>query len=605
VVAVRVALVGPPNAGKSTLFNTMTGARQRVASWPGTTVELAAGTLTRGDLRVDVADLPGTYTLTPYSEDERVTAEALRSDAPDVVVAVVPATALEQGLFLTLELLEQHPCAVVALTKLDAARARGDTVDPAALASRLSVDVVPLRPGDRADARQVVDAVAAAAAGHPHPPRCRTPGDEIARADARYSQVRDIATAAATASGRSTDRRTQLLDRLLLHPVAGYASLAAVVFGTFWLVFRVSAPLSVALQSAVTLVREAADVVLAAAGAPGWLRGLIGDGVLSGAGAVVSLVPYLAVFLAALAALDASGYLARATVLGDRLLGAAGLHGRSLFALVTAFGCNVPALTGTRGLDHRGDRLVTALVVPFVPCQARLGTVALLAGALFGAHAGPIVFGLVALSLAVVAAVALAYRHAPPLRATPSPLLLELPAYAVPRVRAMVWAAALGVVRFLRRLGTLMVVGSTLVWVLTAVPVGPPDRSLAAWLGGMVAHAAAPLGFDWRLVVALLAGFVAKEATLSTLGVLYGLGASTTATPALGDALRAALTPDVALAFLVVYVLYVPCLATVGQLRRELGAARWAVLAIAVNVAVALGLGIAVRGAALAVGLGS
>lgn len=639
---VQLALVGPPNAGKTTLFNALTGARQRVANWPGTTVEVARGATEHverasGDdadrqgadrqgadrQPVAVVDLPGARSLTPYAEDERVTAEALAAEPPDTAVVVVPAVALESGIFLALEVLEAHPHVVVAVTKMDMAVARGDAVDLDALSRELGVPVVAAGRGmepsallaaavrqARSPAPAESTELADSTAGHV--PAAVPVGVEAALAaiDARYDRARQIAESVAVRAGEPADRRTLRLDRVALHPVGGPVVLALVLAAVFGATFQIAAPMSNALAWAVSLAHRGLVTGLVAVHAPGWLQGLLADAVLGGVGAVVSLVPYLAVFLVATTVLEDSGYLARAAVLADRAAQAAGLHGRSLFPLVTAFGCNVPALTATRALEHRRDRLVTGLVLPFIPCQARLASAAVLTGAFFGAAGGPVLLGLVVLSVLVAGGVALAYRRTPGLNGPPAPLLLELPPYVVPRWRDVgidVWH---GVTGFLHRIGRVLMTGTVVVWVLLAVPAGPASATLAGRIGGFIAPALAPLGFDWRLVVALLGGLVAKEATLATLGVLYGAGGAAVAgtavvgTGALSATLAGAITPDVGLAFLVVYLLYVPCVATIGQMSRELGGARWAIIGVAVNLGTALLLGTAVRQLALLVGIG-
>jgi ferrous iron transport protein B len=576
-------------------------------------------------------DLPGAHSLTPYGEDERVTAEALAADPPDVAVVVVPAVALESGIFLALEVLDTHPRVLVALTKLDVAESRGDLVDASGLAEQLGVPVVAA--GRGADPVAVIGPILDLAATHRpdgavEPPGPLGSGDrtdpaagadesvrgdrvaaQLAAVDARYERARAVAGAVAVRSDEPADRRTLRLDRLALHPVAGPVLLAVVLAVVFGATFQVAAPLSDGLAWLVERAHAGLVAGLVSLGAPTWVQGLLADAVLGGIGAVVALVPYLAVFLAATTILEDSGYLARAAVLADRAAQAAGLHGRSLFPLVTAFGCNVPALTATRAMEHRRDRIVTGLVVPFIPCQARLASAAVLTGAFFGAAGGPVLLGLVLLSVLVAGAVALAYRRAPGLRGEAAPLLLELPPYVMPSWRSVALRVWHGSVDFLRRIGRVLLTGTVVVWVLLAVPAGAPEQTIAGRIGGLLAPALAPLGFDWRLVVALLGGLVAKEATLATLGVLYGAGAglagaAAAGTGALGATLAGAITPDVGLAFLVVYLLYVPCVATIGQMSRELGGARWATLGVAVNLATALVAGTVVRQLALAVGLG-
>ncbi len=687
--SLKVALVGNPNVGKTTLFNSLTGLRQHTANWPGTTVELATGSARHVDLSLLLTDLPGVYGLTAHAEDEWVTRRFLLGEKPDVVVLVVDASCLERNLFLVTETTELFERVVVALNKVDVAAARGMTVDAERLAARLGVPIVPvmaqrgegvpelletigrvasldvavpparltfspeleaaiatverriaedastdaparwtalrLLQGDR-EVLERVDLVPAEASIAQAAATCcagpaatfeARPADasqaprlldgvvdpradlELEVADRRYGWVHTISAECVRSESADLPPLTARLDDVLLHPLLGYLSMAVIFAAVFWASFQASAPLSEAVAGAIGWAGDAVQTVLVSAEAPDWLRSLLVDGVLAGIGAVLSFVPYMALFFAAISALESSGYMARASLLGDRFMQAVGLHGRSLFPLVSAFGCNVPALSATKAMESQRDRFVTCLVIPFVPCNARLGVMAIMAGAFFGGGLGGLVMlGLILISLVVVAAAALLYRGTL-LPSDPAPLLLELPPCALPRWQDVLIPAAMRVWAFVSRIWRFLLPATVVVWALTYFPAGSaPEESLAGTLGGWLAVPGQLLGFDWRLMLAILFGFVAKETTLDTLGIVYGMSDSGPLT----GALAASTSPLVGLAFLVVYMLYVPCLATVIQMRREMGSYRWVALGIAINVGTAFALGFAVEWAGVLLG---
>lgn len=677
----RVALLGNANAGKTALFNRLTGRNQHVANWPGTTVEYITGRVHYAGQALLLTDLPGIQGFSAYAEDERVTLRFLLRETPDVVVLVADAARLERSLFLALETLEFCPRTVIALNKLDVARARGLTIDAEGLAARLGVPVIPIaahrgeglnallaavvalgsgdlvasplaaRYGPELEQAAATIAARVGGGGAGPPPRwtalrllqgddevlervcgadrvwapaltagghgggtgparpvdgvlngwaARAPEFALEVADARYTQVRQLVQAQLRRDTPARPDWTARLDALALHPLVGPLWLAVAVAGLFWVVFQAGAALSGAI--AALLARGSAWLAdrLATAGVAAWATSLVVDGVVAGMGAVLAFVPNMFLFFAAMAFVEATGYMARAALLADRVMQALGLHGKSLFPLVSAFGCNVPALTATRAVENRRDRLITGLVIPFIPCSARLGVIAVLAGAFYrGGAAGLAMLGLVIISVLVVAATALTYRRAA-LPVDPAPLLLDLPPYTLPRWRDVLTPALHHCWLFVGRIWRFLLPATVLVWALTFFPVGAaPDASYAALLGGALEPLGRLLGFDWRLMVAIAFGFVAKETTLGTLGVLYGM----TDPGPLGEALAAALPPLVGFTFLVVYMLYVPCLATVVQLRKELGGWSWAALGIVVNVLVAVLLATAIRQAGMLLGL--
>ncbi len=683
----RVVLAGNPNVGKTTLFNALTGRRQEVANWPGTTVDVVTGRVpAQGGVELELVDLPGTYALEAYSQEEQVTRDFLLHQTYDAVIVVVDAARLERNLYLVLELIEYTSKVVVALNMMDAARREGIAVDASLLAERLGVPVVPtvasrssglgrliaastavagrtelqastavthypdamrraelepltrrltalgaalpyrpawvalqLLQGDGEIARTVAalprgrevldfaralaarEAGAATGGGGPQPATgAKTSLEErqeefaLLLADSRYSLIADILGACLRRRRRWRGDRTEAIDRLLLHSLWGYAIMAGVFSAGFWLAFVASAPLSQAIDRVIVRLGKVSAAALGAAGAPGALRSLVLSGIFPGVGAVLSFVPYMAVFFAVYQFLQDTGYMARASLLVDRFMQLIGLHGKGFFALVSAFGCNVPAMAATRVMENPRDRLLANLVIPFIPCNARLGVMAVMTAAFFPGAAGAVaMIGLIAVSLVILALVASLYRHTV-LPTDPAPLVLELPRYHWPSLRTVLLATWHRVWLFLSRIWWFLIWATIAIWALTYFPSGQPlDRSYAAMIGhALAAGVGSHFGFDWRLMVAILFGFVAKETTLSTLGVLYGSGAGY---ESLAHALTGAMTPLVAFTYLVVYMLYVPCLSTVVQMRRESGGWGWAALGVAVNVVVAFAAGLLVE----------
>jgi len=671
----RVALVGNPNVGKTTLFNALTGAHRDVANWPGTTVGLATGMARRAGLPAEIVDLPGTYAIGASSEEERVTRDFVLREPWDAIVAVVDASRLERGLYLVLELLSLTPRVVVALSMADVARRAGLRIDAVALGRALGVEVVPA-PGTRGQglgalleaardaarrtagappadlpqplARDVLlplaDRLRALGPDLPYPAlwaaQAMAGGDhdvlrtvrglpggagiaafaqELGRAwvaqagagvgdagwqeeaaltlaDHRYARVAALIAACVRGTAGHRRRLQARLDDLFLHPVLGYALMGAIFGAAFWLTFSASAPATAYIGQAIAALGRAGPGFLRAIGAPPLLRGLLLDGVLPGVGAVVAFAPYLAAFFLVYGILQDSGYLARASLLADRFLQAIGLHGKGFFALVSAYGCNVPALSATRAIESPRERLLLNLVIPFIPCSARLGTMALITAAFFpGPTGAAVMVGLVAISGVTLAGVTALYRLTC-LRAEAAPLVFELPDYRWPAAGPLLGAAFHRVWGFLSRVALYLLWASALIWALLHLPVGAaPDATWAARLGRALGWAVGRhLGLDGRLMLALLFGFAAKETTLSSLGVLFGAGGT-----ALGRQLALALTPRAAFTFLVVYMLYVPCIATLVQMRRESGGWTYAALGAGVQVAVALAVGLGVAHALL------
>jgi ferrous iron transport protein B len=625
-----VALVGNPNVGKSTLFNALTGARQKVTNAPGTTVELQVGTwrglrtrarAEQSRQRVRLLDLPGTYSLLARSPDERVTADAVAGrgslDAPDLAVVLVEAAALSRSLYLLAQVAQSGQRVVVALTMTDVAAARGIEVDAATLADVLGVPVAAIDPRagrglDRLGAA-VVDALAEGTGTvrgiDPLPAAALLAEDaeaDVDRAAALFDWVEATLAALAPADAAPAPAPVRTLsdrvDRVLLDPWFGIPVFLAVMWAMFQLATTVAGPLIDGVDGLVN--GTLADWVRGWLPGPSWLEGLLVDGVLAGVGTVLSFAPLMALVFLAIAILEDSGYLARAAFVADRAMRAIGLDGRAMLPLVIGFGCNLPALSATRTLPNARSRLLTGLLVPYTSCPARLTVYILLAGIFFPDQAGTAIFAMYVASIALVVLGGLGLRRTLFRDLHREPLVLALPAYQRPRVRALLLSAWSRVASFVTKAGTIIVATLTVVWVLMAVPVTgqhtigdvPVQDSAYGRAAEAIAPVFAPAGFDdWHMSAALATGFVAKEVVVGSFAQSYAVDEPEDPAQAgdLGSRIRATFEESsgghaaaAALAFMVFVLAYTPCLATVGEQRRLYGM-RWTAGAVGVQLAVA------------------
>jgi len=658
---VLVALAGQPNVGKSTVFNLLTGLNQHVGNWPGKTVERKEGAFTLNGTTYRLVDLPGTYSLTANSAEEIVAREFIIRERPDVVVALVDAAILERSLYLVAELLSLPAPVVVGLNMIDVARQEGVEIEPEVLAAALGVPVVPMIATKNVGVRELSETVDRVASGEipytPKPPQIRADHQEVLEeierlivgcvpdpypqdwvalkllegdqevtrmmrsclSDERWEEVHDVLRAhddalVAVAGGRyewigrmvraamtrpkaGQISLTERLDRWATHPLWGLLILAGILGLVFGLTYTVASPLMDFLDTYV--VGGLADLARAAlARAPAWLSGLVVDGVIGGVGSVLTFLPILLIFFAVMGTLEDMGYMARAAYVMDGFMHMMGLHGKSFLPLFLGFGCNVPAVLGTRVIESRRARLLTILLAPLIPCTARMAIVAFIAPAFFGPAATLVSWGLVLLALAVLALSGVLINNLI-FRGQRAAFIMELPLYHLPNWRTiglLVWQRSM---EFVRKAGTLILGVSVVVWALSVMPGGDVEHSYLAAIGRWLEPAGRLMGLDWRLIVALLTSFIAKENSIATLGVLFGAGEG----PGLADVLATTFPPSTGLAFLAMQMLFIPCLATVAVIRQETRSWGWTLFNLAFLLLVSWVTGVGVFWLANLVGL--
>jgi len=584
-----IAVVGPPNSGKSTLFNRLTGLRQKVANYPGVTVEHRIGhARLPGAHAAVLIDLPGVYGLTPRSEDEQVTHDVLKGIRPDIpkpdaVLLILDATNLGRHLVLAASVLALGLPTLVVLNMADELAGRGGELDVAALAKQLGAPAV-LVSAARGEGLETVQQFLAGGVGVPTPLELPAVSD-VPRCRQWAARVGDGASYRAPAPPLWTRR----LDRVFLHPVAGPLVFVAVVVAVFQTIFSAARPLMDAVASAVTLAGSGISALLP----DSWVRSLAVDGILAGVGSVVVFLPQILILFLFLGLLEDSGYLARAALIADRTMARVGLQGKSFIPLLSAYACAVPAVLATRTIENKRDRTATILIAPFMTCSARLPVYALviaaflperpLLGVLLGTRAAALL-GLYALGF-LAAVVTARLLKSSILKSEPGAFLLEMPPYRWPMPRQIALRLFDRAKIFLRRAGTVILGVSVGLWVLAHVPLHNGDlpaltESVAGTVGRAVEPVIRPLGFDWKIGIGLITSLAAREVIVGTLGTLYGME-GTSESVGLQAALRHDLTPGAAVGLLVFFAFAMQCMSTIAAVRRETGGWRWPTLQFA------------------------
>ena len=654
----KLALVGNPNCGKTTLFNALTGSNQYVGNWPGVTVEKKEGRAEVDGKPVTIVDLPGIYSLSPYSMEEIVARDFIVGERPDAIINIIDATNIERNLYLTAQLLELERPMVIALNFMDEVERHGDQLDVDRLSQALGVPVIPITARSGKNIKQLLEvahrqmhvgvtvepddlyddfthqihhkmgelihdkAYAAHIPAHwasikliegdPLVARalklsgveqaalervCREYEDayelgdrETLIADARYQFIQKVVDGSVR-RGRPLGAPTlsDRVDAVVTHKFLAVPVFLAMMLAMFALTFGPGQMLADGVDTLIGgyfagWVRG----VLAAAGTAPWVEALLVDGVIAGVGGVLTFLPQIAILFLFLSFLEDSGYMARAAFIMDRLLRRFGLSGKAFIPMLMGFGCTVPAVMGARTMENEKDRRMTIMLVPFMSCSARLPVYGLLTAAFFPRYGGIVVFSLYVLGLlfAILSGILLKKLV---FKGEPAPFVLELPPYRLPTLKNIalhVWEKVKG---FLIKAGTLILAMSVLLWFLQSFGfegggfgmVSNEECSILGAIGSFLAPLFAPLGFGtWQAAVALLSGLIAKEMVVSSMSMFYGFSVT-----ASGAAIAAALgstfqSPLAAYSFLVFVLLYVPCVAAVSTIRKEMNSAKWTLASI-------------------------
>lgn len=590
-----VALVGNPNCGKTALFNRLTGSRQKVANYAGVTVERKEGRLvTPGGKDLRILDLPGTYSLYPRSLDERVTCDVLAGRAigekrPDLVVCVVDATNLRRSLRLVLAVQRMNLPCIVALNMSDEARARGIHIDEALLSASLGVKVV-------ATVAIELQGDLALRALFDDPVIWQGSALEVSLPqmtdNVQLDHERVQSMLRALHLDRITpDETTAKIDRVVLHPVVGPAILVLLLFLIFqamfsWAVVPMEWIKDGTVWFSVQVVQWLPD---------NWVRSLLVDGILAGAGAVIVFLPQILILFGFILILEESGYLPRAAYLLDRLMGSVGLSGRSFIPLLSSFACAIPGIIAIRTIPNLRDRVVTMLIAPLMTCSARLPIYALLIAAFipqktiagFLQLQGVVMFVLYLAGILGAMAVAWVLKTITAAGRQVRPLMMELPTYRRPHLRNILMGLLHRAQLFMRRVGGVIMLLTIALWFLASFPGAPEgathaaiEYSFAGMLGQALAVLLAPIGFNWQISIALIPGMAAREVAISALGTVYALSASgASAADTLGPLLAQQWSLPTALAMLAWYVFAPQCISTLATLKRESGG--WTIPVIA------------------------
>jgi ferrous iron transport protein B len=559
----RIALLGMPNTGKSTFFNRFTGASARVGNWPGITVDLMTARIIIGSETTQVVDLPGIYSFHGFSEDEKVVRDFLENNRVDLVLVIINATQIDRQLPLALQIIRLGLPVVVLLNMADEAKSMGITLDTQAMSRVLHfpVQLISAKYGSgwpvaTEAIRRALNAASAA------------PETLLASAFSEEHEIEAetaaILKAAVQLPLQMPKSQTMRLDRVLLHPWFGLPLFFLFMFLLFQFIFTLGKPLQDGVAWLLTEIRDRGLEPLMADWPP-LIKGLLLDGIYNGVGTVAAFVPIIILFFLVMTLVEDSGYLSRVAFLMDALMAKLGLDGRSFVMLLMGFGCNVPALMGTRVMRSRSLRLLTMLVVPFSLCSARLQVFLFITAALFTTQTAPaVLFSLYLISFASALLTALLFKGR---YVSTEPFVIELPPYRLPTRRQVVMRGWHEVRHFLRRASRFITAGVVAVWLLTNLPMGVPPSSpetLAGQIAGFMAPVLTPIGIDAQLSIALIFGFVAKEIVVGSLAAIYGLE---------GDALMGLMAQKLdwvqAYSFMLFTLIYVPCLSTIATLKTE------------------------------------
>ncbi len=638
----RIALAGNPNSGKTTLFNALTGANHYVGNWAGVTVEKKEGNTRYKDNSITVTDLPGIYSISPYSIEEKITRNFIIEDKCDVVVNIVDASFLERNLFLSIQLLELQRPMVIALNMMDEARKKGIEIDIDKLSKELGVPVVPIVARNNEGINELLDSIVSISRSHEnandfsidyganYEEKLSEIAGELSDFDTgsynlrwlsikllesdeelvdkfkgldtkdeefelfvtnkKYEYISELLNRTAKMPKVNYDETSSRIDKYLLNRFIGIPLFGLMMTLVFYLTFNVGGVFQEILDnffsgtfsSFITALLLKLDVAQ-------WMISLIVDGVIGGVGGVLTFVPNIAILFIAISLLEDSGYMARVAFLMDKWMSKVGLSGKTFIPMILGFGCNVPAIMGARTLESENDRLLAILINPFMSCGARFPVYVLFVSIFFPNNQTLVMISLY--SLGVIMALVFAYIFRKTLfKGEQSPFIMELPPYRFPNLKTLaihVWEKVKG---YVVKAGTVIFGASVILWfVLNFNQTGMVDisESFGASFGAFAAPFFAPLGFgNWQSALSLISGIAAKEIVIANMSILYGLGEAAT-TAELGVVLSTEFTKLSAYAFMVFVLLYTPCVAVIGVIKRETNSWKWTIFSVLYQLMVA------------------
>ena len=598
-----VALTGNPNTGKSTIFNELTGARQKIGNWPGVTVDKKVGYTRYKDRAISVVDLPGTYSVNARSPEEKIVMDFLLNNKLDLVVDVVDSSNIERNLFLTVQLLEQGIPLLIDLNMQDDAKRRGIRIDTKKFEQALGMPVVETVGRSKKSTRRLLDVFTSTVMAQYEPSdlvkehirkveAIRANGRSEAEqqeelAEARYALI-DKVMDYAVDIGNVGPSRSEKIDHYLANGVLALPIFLLILYGVFQITFTwIGQPIADFLDDAInTDFLDFMTGFLTDAGVADWLVSLVCDGIIAGVGAVLTFVPLIFVLFFCLSFLDGTGYMARIAFIMDPIMRRCGLTGKGIMPLMMGFGCGVPAIMGARALDSEKDRMVSILITPFLTCGAKLPIMALFAAMFFPDNAANIVFAMYILGV-VMAIIVAKGLGATMFKDKGSTFLLELPPYRMPDMKSVLletWDKGKG---YLVKAGTIIFAASVLLWVMSNYNFSGPceiEDSILATLGDWMSKLFTFQGFaTWEAGAAILSGIMAKETVVATIGILYGAGdvsteaedAADTVTTMMETGMATAFTSLSAFAFMVFSQLYTPCVTALGTIKKEAGGWKW------------------------------
>ncbi|WP_417158857.1 ferrous iron transport protein B [Spirulina subsalsa] len=573
----RIALLGQPNTGKSTFFNRLTQSNAAIANWPGLTVDLFQARVQWSGETVEVVDLPGIYDLNGFSDDEQVVRRFLETYAVNAVVVVLNATQIDRQMRLLLQVKSLGIPTVAVLNLADEAKRYGVQYDAQALSDRLGIPIQPISAKYGTGCQRAIATIthtvehSAEAVTVPHL------NAVLAAHPIPEAEIETLLRGVVQMPSLTARTITHTIDGVMLHPLFGLPIFFASMFGVFWLIWTVGLP-SADPVDAVTGWFQTAILEPVLSVAPQLVQDLVLNGIWAGFAALLSFVPLVAIFFVVMGLLEGSGYLSRAAYLMDALMGRLGLDGRAFVLQMMGFGCNVPAIMGTRVMRSRGMRLLSMLVIPFSLCSARLQVFVFILAAVFPNRQGAIaLFCLYVMSFVSAFTLAALLSRFDYFQSR-DPFVLELPPYRLPTIQQVLLRVWGEMKEFVTRLSIFMVIGSSLIWFLTSFPQGSTGLdTFAGQLGGLFQPLMEPLGINPFLTVSLIIGFVAKEVQIAALTVLYGLN-----NHAMAVELGQTLTTAQGLSYCLFSLLYIPCLTTLGAIWSESKSWRYTAIAVIV-----------------------